>query len=189
MISAHAGSQLKSDKLTVWIESITFWKGWLGSFVYFSWVSQDDVWDSYCADRALQICLASWLVGGWVDGQLGGWGGSHTEAIQRKKERSLYPFYPFKAFVYQKKKHTFGAITYISEFVNTKGSSLWQMKNLFFIYFHVHLFFFRYNLLILKVISFRMITAGMNPCLFIMNAMLLKIPPVMPCYIWSVIFD
>lgn len=67
VICVHSGSPLKPDKPTVFKIKVEHSdKVDLVLLFWFSWASQDDVWDSYCADKQLQICLASWLVGGWV---------------------------------------------------------------------------------------------------------------------------
>lgn len=165
MISAHSGSLLKSDELTVFeIEAEHCDKVDLVLFVCFLRASQDDVWDSYCANRQLQICLASWLVGGWV---LSLGVSCHIKAMQWKKEKPLYPsfFVFFEAVVHQKEQFSFGLVIYIWTwklyFVKQKKSSCpWQIKKLQinFISFHAHLLF-RCNLFIWEEIYFRMIKA------------------------------
>lgn len=49
-------------------------------FVFF--FEENDAWDSYCADKQLQISLARQLVGGWVVKTRRRRGGGQTEAIQ-----------------------------------------------------------------------------------------------------------
>lgn len=66
-----------------------------------------DVWDSYCADKQLQIYLASQLVGGWVVKTRRG---GQIEAIQAGGgEEALWShFVPIDAFDGQKKSFTSG---------------------------------------------------------------------------------
>lgn len=102
-------------------------------FVCFLRVSQDDVLDSYCADRQLQICLASWLVGGWV---LSLGVSCHIKARQWKKEKALCLFCLFEVVVHQKEQFSLGPVIHIWTwklyFVKQKKSSCpWQIKKTF----------------------------------------------------------
>lgn len=67
----------------------------------------------------------AWLADWWEVGLMGICVGEGGLTLKQFRERSLCThFILFKAFVYQKKQHTFGAVAYTSELVNTKSSSL-----------------------------------------------------------------
>lgn len=57
----------------------------LFAFFFFLQPGQHDAWDSYCADKQLQIYLASQLVGGWVVRTRGGRGSYWSNSGGKKK--------------------------------------------------------------------------------------------------------